>query len=256
MWLIVFQYILGEFGWSIYLYYSGLLHWLWGSEVTLKNRCLIKRDPCDHHHKLSIYRGPYQHATTHHIYAKCETLLRFNLQNYPITRSNGWAMGFNLWETWPRDIENALHYTVTYPFLFTMVFAYANAMICGGRGASIIISGYSYNHAADVTYVTYWDRVAIGVAYPRSRNSVLGVWRLSQHTHINSNLVKSRLPRTYFSVAQSFWNFAQSTAVILPCSVWNIETIEQMKNMLRTNEISRDLSLSVGPGVEFGDRCG
>ena len=42
------------------------------------------------------------------------------------------------------------------------------------------------------------------------------------------NLVKSRLPIIYFSVTQSFWNFAQCTAVILSCSVQNIKTIGQV----------------------------
>ena len=38
---------------------------------------------------------------------------------------------------------------------------------------------------------------------------------------LNSNPVESRLPMTYFSILQSFWNFTQSAAVILPCSVQN-----------------------------------
>ena len=39
---------------------------------------------------------------------------------------------------------------------------------------------------------------------------------------------KSRLSITYFAVAQSFWNFAQSKVMTPPCSVQNVKTIEQL----------------------------
>ena len=39
------------------------------------------------------------------------------------------------------------------------------------------------------------------------------------------------------------WNFAQSVAISLPYSVQNCKTIEQIKRMLWTNKISRDLNL-------------
>ena len=42
---------------------------------------------------------------------------------------------------------------------------------------------------------------------------------------LNANLTKSRLSITYFEVAWWFWNFAQSTAVILRYSVQNFKTI-------------------------------
>ena len=60
---------------------------------------------------------------------------------------------------------------------------------------------------------------------------------------LNSNLAKSRLPITYFAFVQSLWNFAQSTAVSLPCSVHNFETMGLPKSILWRNEISRDSSL-------------
>ena len=41
-------------------------------------------------------------------------------------------------------------------------------------------------------------------------------------THLN---VKSGLPIIYYSIVKSFWNFAQSTAVSLPCSAQNFKTI-------------------------------
>ena len=42
----------------------------------------------------------------------------------------------------------------------------------------------------------------------------------------------------------SFWNFAQSTAVVLPYSVQNFKTMGQLKRVLWTNDVSQDLSLS------------
>ena len=42
---------------------------------------------------------------------------------------------------------------------------------------------------------------------------------------------------------RSLWNFAQSTAVSLPCSVQNFKLIGQLQRKLWTNEFSRDLSL-------------
>ena len=47
-------------------------------------------------------------------------------------------------------------------------------------------------------------------------------------THLK---LKNRLSTICFSVAQSFWNFAQSTAVVLPCSVQNFKMMGQLKLM-------------------------
>ena len=60
---------------------------------------------------------------------------------------------------------------------------------------------------------------------------------------LNSNLVKACLPIIYLSVIQLFWNFAQSTAVILLCSVQIFKMIGQMKLMLWMAEFSQELSL-------------
>ena len=51
----------------------------------------------------------------------------------------------------------------------------------------------------------------------------------------NSNLTESRLPIPYFS-------FIQSCVILTTCSVYDIKMISQLKRMLRTNVISRDLS--------------
>ena len=42
--------------------------------------------------------------------------------------------------------------------------------------------------------------------------------------------------------AQSFWKFAQSTTVLLPCSVQNFKTIGYLSDELWTNEILQNLS--------------
>ena len=69
---------------------------------------------------------------------------------------------------------------------------------------------------------------------------------------LNSNLAKSRLSISYFSVVKSFWNFAHSTTVLFPCSVQNFETIWQLKYILWINEISQHLSWRrVFGGVSF-----
>ena len=68
-----------------------------------------------------------------------------------------------------------------------------------------------------------------------------------QDTHpkllFNPNLAKCRFPMNYQSIIQSFWNFVQSTALIVSCSTHQLETIGQLKQMLRVNEILRNLSL-------------
>ena len=54
--------------------------------------------------------------------------------------------------------------------------------------------------------------------------------------------MRTPLHITYCSVVKSFWNFAQSTAVILPCSVQNFKMIWRLKGMLWTDNFSQDLS--------------
>ena len=69
---------------------------------------------------------------------------------------------------------------------------------------------------------------------------------------LKSNLVKSHKSITYFSVVKLFWNFAESTATSLPCSVQNLETIWQLIWMLWTFEILRYLSpMWVGKGCDI-----
>ena len=60
---------------------------------------------------------------------------------------------------------------------------------------------------------------------------------------LNSNLAKSRSPRTYFWIFISFWKFAHRTTEIMSCSVQNFKAIWQISNKLWVNEIWRELSL-------------
>ena len=61
--------------------------------------------------------------------------------------------------------------------------------------------------------------------------------------HLNPNSCVPRMPIAYFAVTQSFWYFAQSMAVPLPCSVQHFKTIRQPKRMWWMNKILWDLSL-------------
>ena len=68
------------------------------------------------------------------------------------------------------------------------------------------------------------------------------IWDIRPKLILNPNFAKTRSSITSVSILQSSWNFAQNTAVSLPCSVQNCKTIGQLRQMLWTNEISRDLS--------------
>ena len=68
-------------------------------------------------------------------------------------------------------------------------------------------------------------------------------YRISTKIHLKLKSRETLLSITQTLVDQSFWDFAQSTAVSLPCSVQNFKLIEQLKRMLWTNEILPNLSL-------------
>ena len=77
------------------------------------------------------------------------------------------------------------------------------------------------------------------------RNSGLEQYKISiRNSILNSNLVKSLWPITYFSVVESFCNFVQNMAMILPWSVQNFKTIWQLTWMSWKNEHWWDLSLT------------
>ena len=68
-----------------------------------------------------------------------------------------------------------------------------------------------------------------------------GCCRIGPPPHLKVKSRETPFVRAYFfSLAQRFWNFAPSTAVILSYSVQNFKTIKLLKG---TNDISRDLSL-------------
>ena len=68
----------------------------------------------------------------------------------------------------------------------------------------------------------------------------------------SSYLMKSHSFVTSISVVKSFWNFAQSMAVTLPCSVQNFRMIWQLKCKICAYEISTDLCLRwVSEGIQY-----
>ena len=70
-------------------------------------------------------------------------------------------------------------------------------------------------------------------------------WDVITDTHPKYKSQESCLPVSYLSVPQSFWNFTQCMAVILPCPVQNFKMIEELighsKWMLWMNRISQVL---------------
>ena len=60
-----------------------------------------------------------------------------------------------------------------------------------------------------------------GVLYLKQTPCGCAIQDIDPKLLLKPNLVKSRLPITYSPMIQSLWNFAQSMAVILPCSVQN-----------------------------------
>ena len=74
----------------------------------------------------------------------------------------------------------------------------------------IVVLTTTKQSCTSIVYFYWWPRANLGA---------LAIQDISTKLILNSNLVKSSLSITYFLVAQSFWNFSQSTAVILPCSV-------------------------------------
>ena len=65
------------------------------------------------------------------------------------------------------------------------------------------------------------------------------IWDIHPKRILNSNFMKSRSSITSVLIVQSFWNFAQGTAVVLPCSV---QKFLNLIWLFWTNEILQDLS--------------
>ena len=109
----------------------------------------------------------------------------------------------------------------------------------GPPGADRTQMAPCWPHVGPMNLVIWVDNVTILFRKP----NVLFYMGYPSETHLNPNLAKSRLPITYFLIARSFWNFAQSTAAILSCPALNFKMIKQLIRMLRTKEFLRDLSL-------------
>ena len=61
------------------------------------------------------------------------------------------------------------------------------------------------------------------------------------HPSVTHLKLKTHLSITSISVSQSFWKFAHSAAVSLPCSAQNFKIIGQLRNQLWANENSQHL---------------
>ena len=120
------------------------------------------------------------------------------------------------------DIRDALNYAVMrlYSWLELTGAASINPTFCNND--TFIIEAVSKNHILQ---------------------GCCAIWDIRPKLVSNSNLRKSRSSITFVSVSPSFWNFVQTTALILPCSVQNRKMIGSFRSVLWTNEILRDMSL-------------
>ena len=73
-------------------------------------------------------------------------------------------------------------------------------------------------------------------------NKTRGQCIFPQKLNFNSNSAKTRSYIASITVVKSFWNFAQSTAVPLPCSVQNFKMIWRPINKLWASQISQKLN--------------
>ena len=76
--------------------------------------------------------------------------------------------------------------------------------------------------------------------------SLISVTELLQWSKFTRNFTKIQVFRKIsftnsFLIAQSFWNYAQSTAVMLPCSVHNFKMSWQLQLVFWRRDVSRDL---------------
>ena len=82
----------------------------------------------------------------------------------------------------------------------------------------------------------HWRYPSLALSHGLIPRQLLDTTRHSCSTH-SRGLLQYRISlQTHNSVIQSFLNFAQSMAVILPCSVQNFKVIWQLKWMLWANE--------------------
>ena len=82
--------------------------------------------------------------------------------------------------------------------------------------------------------------IMLSVNCSTTGNLLCAVQYMITETQISRNLVH---PLPSVAIVQSFGNFAQSTVVSLPCSVQNFKKIGQLRNKLRANKTSQNLSL-------------
>ena len=109
--------------------------------------------------------------------------------------------------------------------------------------STIVIGSYPLYSALFHRYVNMistWQQGASGESW--LVHGAVAISDIPPKLMLESNLAKYRWSITSSAVVLSFWNFAQSTTVPLPCSVRNFKAIGQMNNRYCANEIWRDLS--------------
>ena len=95
---------------------------------------------------------------------------------------------------------------------------------------AVIMYKYVWDWVINGHHIKWWHW-SLGVHYPMDKNlyckpETRGGYNKGYPPKLFRNKsVKSHLPITSFLVVQSFWNFSQSTAVILLCSVKNFKMI-------------------------------
>ena len=89
---------------------------------------------------------------------------------------------------------------------------------CGSPRNQYVNSGlYHHGHNAQCCHLVEMPAVIMSDMI----QGIVTIWQIIK----TSDLTKSHFPIHFFSAIQLFWNFAQSMAVILPCSVQNFKTI-------------------------------
>ena len=148
-----------------------------------------------------------------------ELIMAFSGQ-WMMTFSGQWMMTF---------LANGPHYGFLRPVDLIMSFSGQSMMAFSGHWIPVCLSltsPLSWLSPMTPPIRIPVEAVELGTNLPR----VLCNIGYPSETHLNSNLAKSILSITSVSIFQSVCNFAQSTTVILLCSVQNL------KNDWMTNE--------------------
>ena len=72
------------------------------------------------------------------------------------------------------------------------------------------------------------------------------MWDIRKRHILDSNLAKSRLRITNFSVVKPFWNFAQSTAVSMLCAKFQYDLTFEMHILDERDFVKFEFKVSFG----------